>query len=144
LFDSLLIYASTWSFNGPFYTLFTSFGVPGNVVRLAAWAVIACFIVLFLKRNDLYRNCLDLYGLVIVLSPVCYPWYLLPGLVFLPLRMSRAWYLLTCLSVLSYLVLPKYKLGGDWSLSSWVLLIQFTPPLLVLVLSWRSQHARAN
>jgi hypothetical protein len=73
---------------------------------------------------------------ILLLTPTLYPWYLiwiLPFLVFIP---NLSWILFFFLIQFSYFVLKQYSLTGIWEESLWILLIEYVPFYLLLILEY--------
>lgn len=134
LLASLQRYASTWQFNGWFYTALSSIGLPDPAARivLAVLLLGTCFLYAS-RQENIMRYGYWTVGTALLLSPTLHPWYLawiVPFLVFYP---SRAWLLLTGLVVLAYLVLPRYAATGIWILEGRVLIMEYLPFYLLLI-----------
>jgi hypothetical protein len=79
------------------------------------------------------RSSFVVTGLLLLLSPTFYPWYLLwiiPFLIFMP---NYAWISLTLLMQLSYYVLKNYALLSVWEESPLILCLQYLPFYIILV-----------
>ena len=127
LFTGLLVYSRYWIFNpGPFDLLRIPISWIADdhimVTRVVTTGIILAVTLYLAIRDDLserilIRNILVTTGLVILLSPVVDPWYLLWILPFLCLYVHIPWIVFTGLVLLSYLY---YLEGRDVVSVRWV------------------------
>ncbi len=91
----------------------------GTVVALSLWAAV--------RRLEPERAAYLIFGAILLLSPNAYPWYftwIIPFLCFFP---NPAWLLLTVLQFLSYSVLIRYGILGEWHWSPLMLWLEYVP-----------------
>jgi hypothetical protein len=133
LTESLLVYSSTWEFNGSLFWLLKAALGSNQAAHLGSGIVLALWIgyVLLLSRPFAERVFLALLGFFLV-APVVHPWYLTWLAVFMPLRRSQAVMLLLGLSVLSVLTVYRYQLSGIWQEDLVILLLEYIPVYVAL------------
>ncbi len=143
LITSLSVYARDWYFNGSLYDVLALILGGHAAGRIAAAVLFALWYVVvfqkFLRPSGVHPECalpsavFTLIAVLLVLSPVVYPWYLCWLLPFLALFPNRAWLLLSALIAVSYEVLIDYTQSGLWQERLWVRLVQYVPFYAVFV-----------
>lgn len=91
----------------------------GIVAGLALWAAA--------RRLEPERAAYLIFGAILMLTPNAYPWYftwIIPFLCFFP---NPAWLLLTVLQFLSYSVLIRYRILGEWHWSPLMIWLEYAP-----------------
>jgi len=121
---SLPVYSSHWLFNGSLYAAVLQVAEDQRVARMIVGSLFAAFFAALLlwywRRGAgddprlLCRACFLMLAIVMVLSPVLYPWYLCWIVPLLSLFPSRAWLLLSGTVFFSYWVLKDYSSLGVW------------------------------
>jgi alpha-1,6-mannosyltransferase len=116
IFDSLLIFYHHWCFNSlPYYWFMQAFNARGWYLGLYAGTVGA--VVLYWLRRPAARietEVLAVTTVMVVLSPVLYPWYLVWLLPFCLFTRSFPLVLFSLVVNFSYQVLPRYLAAGIW------------------------------
>jgi hypothetical protein len=109
---------------------------PREIARITVVALVGCW-ALFLalnRRLELPRELLLVLGAMLLLSPVVHPWYLLWILPLAAAYLSWGWLIWGMTVPLAYL--------GNGSDVPWaVRCIEYLPPILVLLLGWRSARS---
>jgi hypothetical protein len=144
LFTSLRVYTATWYFNGaPFFALSSFFGNQDLARRLLLAGAAAFVLVAAVRERDLTRFIYLVIGCALVVSPTMYPWYLLWIAPFFALYRNRAWIGFSALVMLSYAVWTYYIESGTWVLPNWLLVLEYAPFYLLLLLSLARTNRRA-
>jgi len=106
---------------------------PDDLARAFCAAVAAAGAIVIVRRvGDPLRGAYLLTGLLLLLSPTLHPWYLLWVLPWVSLYPSRAWVLLTGLSILFYV-----NLGAPSEASEpypWIRFVEYLP--FFALLAW--------
>jgi len=137
LFQSLIIYAEHWFFNGSVYDILLRIihdKIAAKSVSAAIFLSIMAGLYIWYRRKDLDARRRAVYlvvyaglGSFLLLTPVVHPWYvcwIVPFLVIIP---NRAWIFFTGAVFLSYLVLRGYAATGVWEEDPLVRLVQYLP-----------------
>jgi hypothetical protein len=146
---SLRVYAGKWRGNDFLFTALLAGRAPDEIAlfeakRLAAGLAAAAWLVVMIRRRSLPSAYSWTVGVILLLSPVVHPWYviwLLPALLFVP---APAWWAWSLLVVIAYLPLPGFRAGGVWAESMAVKAIEYLPVLLLLPLQalWERRQGR--
>ena len=148
LFRGLGAYSQEWTFNsGPWVALREIFSWMG-LESAATWAHLATKTVVLLvifwatrissiDENRLIQAVFLILATVVLLNPAVMPWYLLWPLPFAALIGRGSWFVLTGLSLLSYLVYY------DPSMQAWWLWIEYGVFALVLATELRHRSSEA-
>lgn len=144
LFTSLRVYTNTWYFNGaPFFALSSFLGNQDVARRLLLACGAAFVMVAAIRERDLTRLAYLAIGCALFLSPTMYPWYLLWVAPFFALFRSRAWIGFSALVMLSYSVWKFYGDTGAWMLPNWLLVLEYAPFYLLLLIGLARTNRRA-
>ena len=144
LFASLRLYTATWYFNGPpFFVLSSFLGSQDLARRLLLGGGATFVLVAAMRERDLARFLYLVVGCALVVSPTVYPWYLLWIAPFFALYRNRAWIAFSALVMLSYAVWTYYGDTGAWVLPNWLLVLEYAPFYLLLLLSLPRVKRRA-
>jgi hypothetical protein len=144
LFASLRLYANTWYFNGvPFFALSSFLGNQDLARRLLLAGGAAFVFVAAMREHDLRRFLYLVVGCALVVSPTVYPWYLLWIAPFFALYRNRGWIAFSALVMLSYAVWSYYLGTGAWVLPTWLLVLEYVPFYVLLLLSLARPDRRA-
>ena len=138
LTESLLVYGSHWEFNGSVFWLLKLLLGSNQAAHLASGIALLLWVgyLLLLERPFAERVFLALLGFF-VLTPVVHPWYLTWLAVLMPLRRSQAVMLFLGLSILSAIVVYRYRLTDIWREDLLILLVEYIPVYVLLVLEIR-------
>ena len=143
MFDTGLIFAGYWRFNGSVHAVLgwalALFGAPPWLANLLLGIiVVAVLVVLIRRRIDLYQTALVYLLACLLLSSTVHPWYLLWPLALLPASFDRypAWvvWVWSLTISFSYAVLIAYRReGAAYEISWWLKLIEYVPVYGILI-----------
>ncbi len=144
LASSLGVYGRHWSFNSFGYVVALRVIGVSEVVRVGLAVLVILFAVYQgYRQRDVVRYAYLVTGCALLVSPTLYPWYLCWLIPFLCFYASRAWLFLTGAIALSYMVWPVFRETGVWRIGWGVLLIEYVPFFVLLILdAYRSRLAR--
>jgi hypothetical protein len=116
IFDSLLIFYHHWCFNSlPYYWFMQAFNARGWYLALYAGTIGAVVLYGLLRPGiRIETTLLAVMAVMVTLSPVVYPWYLVWLLPFCLFSRSFPLVLFSLVVNLSYGVLPRYLAAGVW------------------------------
>ncbi|MFC1808285.1 hypothetical protein ACFL0T_08000 [Candidatus Omnitrophota bacterium] len=125
-----------WEFNGSVFSVILS--ITGSYVAskiVLTVLALSLLIYLSLKKVDLLKSCYLMLGLILVLSPVVHPWYLLWIIPFICIYQNTAWLTFTFTVAFSYSILTQYYYQGAWEENTQVKLLVYLPFYLLLVVN---------
>lgn len=139
LFSSLGTYATTWEFNGPIYPILEVLLDSSSAARVAsALTMISVSIIAYRRNWSPIRGAAILIAILIALSPVVHPWYVLWLLPFAAILHWRWPFVLAATMPLAYEVLIGYQDAGTWSPAPWTLVAIYGPVAIAAMLEWRA------
>ena len=137
-FESLLQFAQHWTFNGAVFEMLNVFLKDNQRVRLLSGALLAIALVfVYSSRRDLLHKIHDCVLLLLLFSPVVYPWYVTWLAVLLPLARRWSGIVFVCSVSLASLTTLGYLQEGIWEQSPVVLGFEYSPVILLLLLELR-------
>lgn len=132
MFTSLKTYSQYWKFNASFFYLLYKPGIAESIVKIIIAAV--CAVIYFIKWREILQdsnkfviNFLFIISLIIVVSPVVYPWYLSMILPIMVIYFYRPWVFFSAFVFLSYFVLYDYFRLNKWEENLFVILLEYIP-----------------
>jgi len=133
LFESLIVYNSTFSFNGSIFTIALQLLGSNQSAHLICGALFLVMLsaLCLLNRTIITSTLLAFLGFLL-LSPTVHPWYFTWIAALLVLRWSTATFVLLGLSNLSNVVVYQYRATGIWRDQPWLLLLEYLPFFLLL------------
>ncbi len=133
LIETSRVFAGTWAFNSslhqPIVSLSGSKMVADVIITVMLLCVLAGCVV---TRESLWRIAQLFLFAALLCSSTAHPWYLLWALVLIPLRFDAALWAMSLTITWSYAVLVD---PVAWRLPAWVVVLEYTPVYLLLVLS---------
>jgi hypothetical protein len=136
---SLSKYAQFWRFNETLFApLAALLGSHQAAVRGGALATLALALWLGWRRTEPVAAATAIVVASLLLSPNVLPWYALWLLPLLVVRDEPAALLFTGTVSLAYLVYPDWQSGEPWELGWPWRALEYAPPGLVALWSWRS------
>lgn len=148
LFAGATTYARSWYFNAGLYAMLAETaplsGAALKAFLLGLMVTLSFWMAARFRRDQLLAYTGILWALLVFVSPVVHPWYvvwLVPFLCFYPLWSGLA---LTGLTALSYVVLDVYSRTGVWDLPDWVPWIEYGVPLALLAVEASMKPTRAS
>ncbi|MEO0973802.1 MAG: glycosyltransferase 87 family protein, partial [Pseudomonadota bacterium] len=115
---SLGVFFEKWRFGSPLYDLLAHLD---GLVAIPLLAVLLTVLACWYARQDLYMGLLGVLSVPLLLSPVVFPWYLLPLVPLLGVRPNLLTLVWLTLAPLSYEVLNAFNATGEWSPAPWPL-----------------------
>lgn len=132
--SGLLAYASRWEFNGPLYSMLRTIFSPHLSRILCGLSFIGTSLYFFYKTSE--YDVLEVFYYMIlfflIFSPTLYPWYLLWIIPCLCWHRSEFILGITLLMPLSYEVVSRYLITGEWKESPAMLFFIYVVPLFLL------------
>jgi hypothetical protein len=119
-FGSLLTFLEKWRFGSPVYSALSKFVPNGelNMVLLIAGGLLFASIR---SGDELWMR--RALAIPLLISPVVFPWYLVPLVPLIALRPSAFWLAWATAVPLTYEVIDRFDLVGTWQPASWPLWI---------------------
>ena len=127
LFGSMLLMAHKWSFNGTVAALLEAVLSPVWARGICGGLLLGGAVASAFWRRDVVSRWLLALTVMVAVSPVLFPWYLVWMVPLLVLRPDPALLALVVLAPLSEIVVVDWVIGGVWSPSPWATLIIFAP-----------------
>ena len=127
MFTGVSVFYRKWWFNDSLFSVL--YKVLGGAEPARRFGFVSvCLIAGFclVKKYDVYRSLLIVYGAVLLFSPVVHPWYLCWLLPFLIFRPNPAWLFLSGWIMISYLIRYFYP-DGVWPRVLWLKLVIYVP-----------------
>lgn len=133
VFESLVIFNTTFAFNGSLFQLAYTFIGSNEKAHLVS---IALFLIWWITVFALDRSLLEKVFLAfvgfIVCAPTVHPWYLTWLAALLAVRWSPAVFALLGVSVVSNWVVYEYRLNGLWETNALLLVLEYVPFYILL------------
>jgi hypothetical protein len=139
---SLAKYAELWRFNETVFAPMAMAVGPFAAVRVGAALALALALFLARGRAEPVAAATAVVAATILLGPSVLPWYALWLLPLLVVRDEPAALLFTGTVSLAYLVYPGWQSGEPWKLGWGWRVLEYGPPALVALWSWRLQRSR--
>lgn len=132
LFGSIDIFFEKWRFGSPFFSFLNWLGSDNSLISLVLLVTLQILII-YLARKDIYVAMLWSMTIVLLLSPVAFPWYWISLIPLLALRPS--WFILAwvTLTPTSYEVLSYWLSIQLWQPAQWPLWLMVVGSLVVIV-----------
>ncbi|MEJ5351974.1 MAG: hypothetical protein WHS65_10305 [Melioribacteraceae bacterium] len=144
-FEALFVYAKHWSFNGGIFNLLNSFIKHNQITRVVCGFILMIILIpLYLSRYDLIKKIYYSVILLLILSPVVHPWYIGWLTVLIPIVPAMSGILYSSLSSLTAFTVLSYQLNGVWKDYPLVLLTEYVPVILFLILEFKKSFAERN
>ncbi|HCC55120.1 MAG TPA: hypothetical protein DEQ20_09420 [Desulfobulbaceae bacterium] len=133
LFESVVLFNSSFSFNGLFYSVMRPLLKSSAAAHMASTVLFACCLVwIFLLKRSILEKVFLTFFCFALFSPVVHPWYLTWLAALLVLRWSVSVFTLLGFSNLSNLVVYWYRATGNWENRSWLMALEYLPFLCLL------------
>lgn len=149
LFKALVAYSRHWHFNGPMFVVLGQWMSPATSRSVLNLGIITVACIAPFLRVRLELRILIPIMAYMLMTPTLYPWYMIWLVAWLVMT-PRPWlfWLVGAVSC-AHLVQVTYTETGIWRLSRWVMLFEFLPFLLLLVVPlgihlhvlWRQKRA---
>ncbi len=143
VFGLLPTYLKSWEFNSSLYRIvrlgFERADIAHGVtsVFIGAWALLVAF-----RKPPLIQGLLAITFFFFLFFHTVYPWYLGWLLPFLFLITSWAAYSWLFTSIFSYWVLLGYRSQGLWKENPLILILEYLPIFLLLILQWLKEKSK--
>jgi hypothetical protein len=142
---SLSKYSEFWRFNETLFApLAALLGSHSAAVRGGALLTLALALWLGWRRTEPVAAATAVVVASLLLSPNVLPWYALWLLPLLVVRDEPAMLLFTGTVSLAYLVYPGWQSGEPWTLAWGWRALEYGPPALVALWSWRPHRSRGG
>jgi len=142
---SLSKYSEFWRFNETLFApLAALLGSHAAAVRGGALLTLALALWLGWRRTEPVAAATAVVVASLLLSPNVLPWYALWLLPLLVVRDEPAVLLFTGTVSLAYLVYPGWQSGEPWTLAWGWRALEYGPPALVALWSWRPHRSRGG
>lgn len=133
-FKALMEFTENWTFNGVIFNILDSFVHDNQRTRLICGILLSIsYAGILFTRKDIFEKLYLSIFLLYIFSPVVHPWYLSWFVLLLPIipRWSGIAYV-SLISLTAFTVL-NYQLHGIWKDYTAVLVIEYTPVLLLFI-----------
>ena len=145
MFLTALNYSSKWYFNNPLFHIIHFFTESNALAHLISFSLfIAVFLFIFLRPLPFEKKIFYTTFAFVFLNPTIHPWYLVILIGLQCIYFSDIVILWSGLVIVSYTVVYRFKLTGDWTNSWPQLAVQYTPLLILacikLVVKARVEH----
>jgi len=137
-FESLLRFAQHWTFNGAVFETLNLYFEDNQRVRFVSGVMLAIALVfVYSSKKELLHKIYYSVLLLLLFSPVVHPWYVAWLAVLLPLARFWSGIVLVCTVSLASLTTLWYIQKGIWEQSPLVLVFEYLPVILLLLLELR-------
>jgi hypothetical protein len=134
-FDGLATFSKNWFFNGALFSVLFPAISDNQTTRLWCLAILGVVLtLLYLSRKLMYEKSVLAVLLLILCSPVAHPWYMGWLVVLLPLAPIPGGIALAGTASLASLTFVTYQLEGVWKDFPLVLILEYVPVVVLLVL----------
>jgi len=134
MFLTAINYSSKWYFNNPLFHIIHFLVKSNPLAHLISFSLfVAAFLVIFVSSLSFEKKIFYAAFAFVMLNPTIHPWYLILLVGLVCIYMWDVVILWSGLVILSYTVVYRFKLTGEWTHSWLQLVLQYTP-LLILVL----------
>ncbi|MFQ5704183.1 MAG: hypothetical protein ACE5HT_09185 [Gemmatimonadales bacterium] len=130
---SLGVFARTFEFNGPVYSILSASGAKLAVRFVLGAALLLVLCYGWFRHLDAERAAFGWIAAVLLLSPIAHPWYAIWLLPFVAVRMRWWAFAWSGTAVLPYWVLTDWRATGVWHLPTWVMAAEYLPVYLLLL-----------
>jgi hypothetical protein len=142
-FEALLIFAENWLFNGPIFSVLHAIIADNQRARIVCAVLLALVLgILSLGGKSLSEKVYYAILALLLFSPVVHPWYVGWLAVTLPLVPRWSGILYASTVSLSGLTVLQYVQTGVWNEYPLVLVFEYIPVLLLLVLELRGRKGQ--
>jgi len=134
MFLTALNYSSKWYFNNPLFHIIHFFTESNALAHLISFSLfIAVFLFIFLRSLPFEKKIFYTTFAFVFLNPTIHPWYLVILIGLQCIYFSDIAILWSGLVIVSYVVVYRFKITGDWT-DSWLqLVLQYTSLLIFAV-----------
>lgn len=132
MFLTALNYSSKWYFNNPLFHIIHFFTESNPLAHLISFSLfVVVFIFFFLRPLPIEKKIFYTTVAFVFFNPTIHPWYLVLLVGLQCIYFSDIVILWSGLVIVSYSVVYRFKLTGDWN-DSWLqLLVQYLPLLIL-------------
>jgi hypothetical protein len=143
--DTLINYSVNWTFNGMVYNTLNIFINDNSMIRILSGV---CFILVFgylyFTKIDLLRKIYLSLFLLMLLSPVVHPWYLIWFAVLLPIVRSYSGIYFVSVISITFLAVITFQTTGGWKEVTWILLAQYLPLVIIFYFEVKNKMFRTG
>ena len=142
LFSSLIRFGTGFAFNGPIHSLFRwGAGAIGPATAICGGLLAAALAfgawVFHPARGSRFQNdpvsgLFFAFGALVLCSPTVHFWYLSWVLVFLPLRPTLSWMVLSLTAAAYFVTYGVFAQTGHWRLPAWAFAVHWLPFFVLL------------
>jgi len=134
-FESLSIYKSNWSFNGPLYHVLHAILRHNQITRLILLALYGLYVVyIWLRCSSVSWSMYLLIFGYMLFSPTVHPWYITWISILLPFCFRWSGAVFAVLVNLSAVVVFEYQTSGVWRESPLILALEYIPVFALFIL----------
>lgn len=142
MFLTALNYSSKWYFNNPLFHIIHFFTKSNPLAHLISFSLfVVVFLFIFLRPLPFEKKIFYTTFAFVLLNPTIHPWYLILLIGLQCIYFSDIATLWSGLVIVSYTVVYRFKLTGDWT-DSWLqLVLQYTPLLILACFKLAAKRA---
>ncbi len=134
MFLTALNYSSKWYFNNPLFHIIHFLVKSNPLAHLISFSLfVVGFLVIFVSSLSFEKKIFYAAFAFVFLNPTIHPWYLILLVGLLCIYQWDVVILWSGVVILSYTVVYRFKLTGEWT-DSWIQLVLQYTPLLILAL----------
>jgi hypothetical protein len=138
-FESLFTFSKHWTFNGIIFEFLNLLFMDNQKSRLICAILLGLsLIIVYFSKKQLFDKIYFSVLLLLLLSPVVHPWYVGWLTILLPITRQWSGIIFTALVSLTSLTVLNYKLYGVWEQSPLILIIEYLPVIIFLLLELRT------
>lgn len=142
-FEAFLIYTRHWIFNGFVFNIFNSFIHNNQTSRMICGIMLALvLLILYFSKKEIDLKIYFSVLLLMIFSPVVHPWYIAWLAVLIPLTQKWSGIFYVSLSSLTTITVLNYQLYGVWTDYWWVLLIEYLPVIILMIIELFKRELR--
>lgn len=137
MFLTAINYSSKWYFNNPlFLGILSIFRDNGTTHMVSFLLFIVLYILILLSRFKLEKKLFFTLSAFMICNPTIHPWYLIILVGLLCIHRSFIVVIWSGLVIFSYIVVYEFKLAGTWKDSWFLMVIEYLPLLILLIIHW--------
>lgn len=139
-FEAFLIYTRNWIFNGFIFDLLNLYFMNNQTTRMICGIMMGISLInLYSSKKYFIDKIYFAVLLMMIFSPVVHPWYIGWLAILIPLARKWSGIYFTAMSSLTSFTVMNYQLNGIWKEYWLVLILEYIPVFIFLVLELRGK-----
>lgn len=140
-FNGIMNFGRNWSYNGALFDIL--YAILGNnpASRIVCVVILAAGIIAVAQKHWKIQEAAYVSILVLLLcSPVVHPWYVGWLAALLPLAFAWSGGIFVAAASLTSVTVVQYQTTGLWTLSPWILVLEYVPVVVLFLLELRKNR----